>query len=78
MTTLVPNTTSPEGWGMFAGRTYGGTRPATDGGPPLTGEDHDRALAAWLEARDAAVASARNLLDLGVLAPVPQISARWG
>ena len=39
MTTLVPNTTSPEGWGMFAGRTYGGTRPATDGGPPLTGDE---------------------------------------
>jgi len=39
MTPIVPNTASPEGWGIFAGHVYGGTRPATDGGPPLSGED---------------------------------------
>ncbi|WP_458095825.1 hypothetical protein [Roseomonas sp. WA12] len=39
MTYIVPNTASPEGWGMFAGRVYGGTRAAPDGGPPLTGEE---------------------------------------
>lgn len=39
MTYTVPNTTSPEGWGMFAGRTYGGSRPAADGGPPLFGDE---------------------------------------
>ena len=39
MTYIVPNTASPEGWGMFAGRVYGGTRAAPDGGPPLNGEE---------------------------------------
>jgi hypothetical protein len=39
MSPIVPNTVSPEGWGVFAGRTYGGTRPAPDGGPPLSGEE---------------------------------------
>ncbi|HEY8611668.1 MAG TPA: hypothetical protein VIL69_10320 [Roseomonas sp.] len=39
MNHIVPNTASPEGWGMFAGRVYGGTRPAPDGGPPLSGDE---------------------------------------
>lgn len=39
MNAIVPNTTTPEGWGMFAGRAYGGSRPASDGGPPLFGEE---------------------------------------
>ncbi|MCR0981891.1 hypothetical protein [Roseomonas populi] len=39
MTHIVPNTASPEGWGMFAGYVYGGSRPAPDGGPPLFGEE---------------------------------------
>jgi len=45
---------------------FGSNQPGMQAGPPLAGEDHERALAAWLEARDAAVAAARNLLDLGV------------
>lgn len=45
---------------------FGSNQRGMQAGPPLTGEDHERALAAWLGARDAAVASARNLLDLGV------------
>lgn len=45
---------------------FGSNQRGMQAGPPLAGEDHARALAAWLEARDAAVASARNLLDLGV------------
>ena len=39
MNPIVPNTTRPEGWGMFEGRAYGGSRPAQDGGPPLFGEE---------------------------------------
>lgn len=39
MNPIVPNTASPEGWGMFAGRVYGGSRPAPDGGPPLFGDE---------------------------------------
>ncbi|SHJ07926.1 hypothetical protein SAMN02745194_01706 [Roseomonas rosea] len=39
MNPIVPNTASPEGWGMFAGRVYGGTRPAPDGGPPLSSDE---------------------------------------
>jgi hypothetical protein len=39
VTYIVPNTASPEGWGMFAGHVYGGSRPAPDGGPPLLGEE---------------------------------------
>lgn len=39
MNPIVPNTASPEGWGMFEGRAYGGSRPAPDGGPPLFGEE---------------------------------------
>ncbi|MBP0443273.1 hypothetical protein J8J14_00650 [Roseomonas sp. SSH11] len=39
MNGIVPNTVSPEGWGIFAGRVYGGTRPAPDGGPPLLGDE---------------------------------------
>ncbi|WP_052402303.1 hypothetical protein [Muricoccus aerilatus] len=39
MNPIVPNTASPEGWGMFAGKVYGGSRPAADGGPPLFGEE---------------------------------------
>lgn len=45
---------------------FGSNQRGMQAGPALTGEDHERALAAWLEARDAAVASARHLLDLGV------------
>jgi hypothetical protein len=39
MSYTVPNTTAPDGSGLFAGRAYGGSRPAMDGGPPLFGEE---------------------------------------
>jgi hypothetical protein len=39
MTAPVTNATSPDGFGLFAGRAYGGSRPAPDGGPPLFGEE---------------------------------------
>ena len=39
MNHIVPNTAAPDGSGMFAGRVYGGSRPAPDGGPPLFGEE---------------------------------------
>ena len=45
---------------------FGANQRGMQAGPPLTGEDHDRALTAWLEARDAAVAATERLLDLGV------------
>ncbi|MFA9431248.1 FAD-dependent thymidylate synthase [Egicoccus sp. AB-alg2] len=45
---------------------FGANQRGMQAGPPLTGDAHDRALAAWLEARDGAVAATRGLLDLGV------------
>lgn len=45
---------------------FGANQPGMQAGEPLTGEDHDAALAAWLAARDEAVASVERLLALGV------------
>ncbi|GGI06570.1 FAD-dependent thymidylate synthase [Egicoccus halophilus] len=45
---------------------FGANQRGMQAGPPLTGEERERAEAGWLAARDAAVAAARDLLDLGV------------
>ena len=45
---------------------FGGKQAGMQAGPPLEGDALDAARAAWLEARDAAVDSARRLADLGV------------
>ncbi|MFA9444699.1 FAD-dependent thymidylate synthase [Egicoccus sp. AB-alg6-2] len=45
---------------------FGANQRGMQAGPPLQGEDHERALAAWLDARDGAVAAAERLLELGV------------
>ena len=45
---------------------FGANQPGMQAGAPLTGEDHDAALAAWLTARDEAVAAVGRLRELGV------------
>lgn len=45
---------------------FGANQRGMQAGAPLTGEDHDAALAAWLEARDHAVAAVERLQELGV------------
>jgi thymidylate synthase ThyX len=45
---------------------FGTNQRGMQAGEPLTGADHDAALATWLEARDHAVEAARTLFDLGV------------
>jgi Thymidylate synthase complementing protein len=45
---------------------FGAKRAGMQAGPALEGEDHQRALAAWLGARDAAVDAAKSLVVLGV------------
>ena len=45
---------------------FGGKQAGMQAGPPLEGGALEAARAAWLEARDAAVVSARRLADLGV------------
>ena len=45
---------------------FGANQRGMQAGEPLTGDDHDAALAAWLEARDHAVAAVEQLQELGV------------
>lgn len=45
---------------------FGANQRGMQAGEPLTGADHDAALAAWLEARDHAVAAVEQLQELGV------------
>lgn len=45
---------------------FGANQRGMQAGEPLTGEDHDAALTAWLEARDHAVAAVEQLQELGV------------
>lgn len=45
---------------------FGANQRGMQAGEPLTGEDHDRALSAWLEARDRAVEAVTRLQELGV------------
>lgn len=45
---------------------FGANQRGMQAGEPLTGEDHDRALTAWLEARDHAVEAVTRLQELGV------------
>jgi thymidylate synthase ThyX len=45
---------------------FGANQRGMQAGEPLTGGDHDAALAAWLEARDHAVAAVERLQELGV------------
>jgi thymidylate synthase ThyX len=45
---------------------FGANQRGMQAGAPLTGEDHDAALGAWLEARDHAVAAVERLQELGV------------
>jgi thymidylate synthase ThyX len=45
---------------------FGTNQRGMQAAAPLTGDEHDTALAAWLEARDHAVDAARRLFDLGV------------
>jgi thymidylate synthase ThyX len=45
---------------------FGGKQAGMQAGPPLEGDALAAARGAWLEARDAAVVSARRLADLGV------------
>ena len=45
---------------------FGANQRGMQAGEPLTGADHDEALAAWLQARDRAVAAVEQLQDLGV------------
>jgi thymidylate synthase ThyX len=45
---------------------FGTNQRGMQAAAPLTGDEHDAALAAWLEARDHAVDAARRLFDLGV------------
>lgn len=45
---------------------FGANQRGMQAGEPLTGEDHDRALTAWLEARDRAVEAVTRLQELGV------------
>lgn len=45
---------------------FGANQRGMQAGAPLTGDDHDAALATWLEARDHAVAAVERLQELGV------------
>jgi thymidylate synthase ThyX len=45
---------------------FGTNQRGMQAAAPLTGAEHDAALAAWLEARDRAVEAAERLFDLGV------------